>query len=547
MRKALFQNPAGRQTAVARSLPAPVLGWNTEDALVAMKPGYAVILDNWLCRGAAIEMRRGYVDHVSGTSSAVETLVVYSGGSGDTLLACAGANIYDVTSSGTLGSSMYASAASARWNYTNFANTAGRFVLLANGAQGPRKYDGSAISSNTVSGSSGSITLTEANLKFVMQHKNRLHWGEKSNLRVWYMPVAAISGAADLLDLGAVFSSGGNIAGMSTWSRDNGAGGADDLAVYLTTEGQIAVYAGDDPGDANAWALVGVYDIAKPVGDRPLIRDGGELCVMTEEGMLPLSAAIATTRQDQKPRMLTAKVATAWSDAVTSYGSLKGWEAIHYSGRGSLMIVNLPTEEGVSSVQFVRSPGGGWSRFTGLSATCWAAANGGVYFGSSDGIYQWDVGASDNGEPITPDVLCAFNDFGDRTRTKTFTMVRALLYAPAIVKPAIDVVVDYDKATLPTSIQNNVQPGDISPDDETVIRNEWTAAGATGYSGAPRMRFSLTGSSDVDQVAVTADLTELLLVGPGGTDNILTRPNLPLDVSVRAVGFDVMFLVGGVL
>ena len=61
------------------------------------------------------------------------------------------------------------------------------------------------------------------------------------------------------------------------------------------------------------------------------------------------------------------------------------------------------------------------------------------------------------------------------------------------------------------------------------------------------MRFALTGDSTTDKVAVTEDLTSLLLEGPGGTNNILTRPNLPLDVQVEVAGFDLIFDVGGQL
>lgn len=548
MRQALRQNPSRVQTASTASIPAPVGGWNTEDALAKMPLTDAVILDNWIPRGGRLEMRRGFVEQVTGTLSAVETLVVYSGGTGDQIFACAGADIYDVTSAGALASAAYASAASARWNYTNFANDAGRFVLMANGEQGPIKYDGSAFSTNTITGSAAPGTLVQANLKYLMAHKSRLHWGEKENLRVWYLATNAIAGAANLLDLGPLFSWGGTLVGMATWSRDNGAGGLDDLAAYVTSEGQAAVYAGSDPSDVNNWSLVGVFEFARPVGGRPLLKDGGEICVITEEGLLPLSIVVAEKRDRQKPQMMSRKIGTAFSDAALNYGSLFGWQATYYSGRGGLIVVNVPTAEGVSAVQYVRaSQNGAWARFTGIPAICWATANGMAYFGSTEGVYRWDVGASDNGEPIVPDVLPAFHDFGNRTRLKNFTMMRALLYAPSIVRPAMDVVVEYDKATLPTAVATTVTPGDITPDDTLMIRDEWTGAAAVGYVAAPRMRFSLTGSDDTDQVAVTADLTELLLVGPGGTDNILTRPNLPLDVSVSLVGWDFVYKVGGVL
>lgn len=548
MRKALRQTSSLGQPAIARSIPAPVGGWNTEDALADMSPTDAVILDNWIPRGGRCEMRRGFIEQSTGTADPVETLITYSGGTGDQLFACAGDDIYDVTSAGALSSAVYTSADSARWNWVNFANDAGRFALLANGEQGPLKYDGSAFSNNTITGSTGTITLVQANLKYVMAHKNRLHWGEKENLRVWFLGVNAIAGAADLLDLGGLFSSGGHLVGMATWSRDNGAGGLDDLAVYVTSEGQAAVYAGSDPGDPNDWSIVGIFEFAKPVGERPLLKDGGEICIITEEGLLPLSMLVATTRADQKNRMLSRKIGTAISDSASSYGTLFGWQATYYSGRGGMILVNIPTEEGVSAIQYVRAAqNGAWCRFTGVPAICWGLANGMIYFGGEEGVYRWDVGASDNSEPIVPDVLPAFNNFGNRTVIKDFTMVRALMYAPSIVRPAMDVVVDYDKSTLPTAVQTNVAPGDISPDDELTIRDDWTGAAGVGYVAAPRMRFALTGADDVDVVAVTADHADLLLVGPGGTDNILTRPNLPLDVSVQLIGWDLMYMAGGQL
>lgn len=547
MRQALQQNRAKRQTARPASIPAPVGGWNTEDALAAMSKTDAVILDNWIPRGGQIEMRRGFIEQVTGTSSPVETLITWAGSdSGDKLFACAGANIYDVTSAGSLTSAVYVSASTARWNSVNFANDAGRYVLMVNGVNTPTKYNGTAFSTSAVTGTSGSITLVDEDLKFVMAHKRRIHYAEKGRLRVWTLAVNAIAGASSLLDLGPFFGKGGVFAGIGTWTVDGGSG-KDDLAVYVTTEGQVAVFQGDDPTDVNNWALVGIYDIPRPIGDRCIVKWGGELAVLTEDGVIAISTMGLSDEERQK-RSLSRKVSSAFTLAAANYGTNDGWQPIFYPGRGSLLIVNVPTIEDSDAVQYVRSmQGGGWCRFTGIPATCWGYANGMIYFGATAGIYRWDTGASDNGEPITPDVLPAFQDFGNRTITKVFTMVRAVLRAPAIVRPAMDVVTDYDKSTLPTSVQTVVTPGDISPDDSDVVRDDWTAAGGVGYVGSPRMRFSLTGSEDVDQVAVTSDLTSLLLVGPGGTDNILTRPNLPLDVTVQCIGWDVLWMPGGQL
>lgn len=548
MRRAVYANPGKGAVASTASIAAPVGGWNTEDALAAMPKTDAVILDNWIPRGGQIELRRGFVDHVTGTASPVETLITYGGDpTGDKIFACAGADIFDVSTSGGLPSASYASAANARWNWINFANDAGRYALMVNGANTPMKYDGSTFSTSAVTGTSGSITLTDEDLKFVMAHKRRVHFGEKERLRVWVLAVTAIAGASSLLDLGPYFGKGGVFVGMATWSTDAGAGGMDDLAVYVTSEGQVAVFQGDDPTDSNNWALVGVYDIPRPVGDRPLVRNGSDLCVLTEAGVLPLSA-MTLKEEDRRKAMLSRKIASAFASAALDYGANNGWEMTLYPGRGSLLIVNVPTVEDAEAVQYVRSmQNGAWCRFTGIDATCWGQANGAIYLGGELGVYQWDTGASDNSDPIVADVLPAFQEFGARTRTKQFTMVRALMRAPSIVRPALQVVTDYDKNTVPTAVQTVITPGDISPDDATLIRQDWTGAAGNGYVASPRMRVSLIGSDDVDEVAVTSDGSELLLVGPGGTDNILTRPNLPLDVSVECVGFDLVYQLGGIL
>jgi hypothetical protein len=548
MRRAIRQNPSRRQVAVARSVPAPVLGWNTADSLQSMKPGFAVVLDNWIPRGDRIELRRGFIEQCTGTSDPVETLIEYRGDpAGDKLFAAAGSDIFDVTTAGALPSADYTSAASARWGYTNFANDAGRFAILVNGAQTPIKYNGTAFSTNAITGSSGSITLTDDNLKYVFAHKARLHFIEKETLRVWFLAVNAIAGAAQLLDLGPVFTKGGYLVGGARLTLDGGVG-PDDFAIYLTNEGQVALYQGTDPSDANNWSLVGTYNLPKPIGDRCLIEDGADVLVLTEAGIFPLTQVLRQPVDKQGQVSLARKIAPTLAGSADSYGSNFGWQPILYPGRGGLTIINVPTEELSTSEQYVRSSeSGGWCRFTGINAFCWGYANGEIYFGSTEGVYRWDAGASDNSEPIVADVLPAFTDFGTRVLTKNFSMVRALMRAPAIVRPALQVVTDYDLSTVPTAVQTVVSPGDISDNDMSITRADWTGAAGVGDVGSPRMRLSLTGADDVDQVAVTEDHTELLLVGPGGTDNVLTRPNLPLDVDVQVVGFDVVFQAGGIL
>lgn len=547
MRQPLRQNRARSQTAQAASLPAPTGGWDTQSPLPTMKPEYAVILDNMIPRGGKVEQRRGFIEQCTGTAAAVETLISYRGNpAGDKLFAATGALLIDVTTAGALASASYVSAASARWNYTNFANDAGRWAILCNGAQKPLAYNGSTFAAESYT-YGGTVSFDQTKLKYVFAHKMRLHMIEKDSLHVWNPAVNAISGAVTLLDLGPVFTLGGVLVGGARLTNDGGIG-PDDFACYLTSAGQVAIYQGTDPSDATKWSLVGVYTLPRPIGDRCLLEYGADILVATEAGLLSLTNALKTALADQQAQSLSARIATAIADAASSYRTNFGWNITAYPGRGGLMIINVPTAELSTSQQFVRcGETGGWSRFTGLNAFCWGYANSQIYFGSTLGVYRWDIGASDNGDPIVADILPAFSAFGNRTRTKDFTMVRATLRAPAIVQPALQIVTDFDKSTIPTAVQTVVTAGDISVDDATVVRNAWTGAAGSGYYGSPRMRISLSGSSDTERVSVTEDLTSLLLIGPAGSDHILTRPNLPLDVPIELLGFDLLYLPGGQL
>lgn len=544
MRQALRANTARAAVAKTRAIPPPVGGWDTESQISAMPATNAVILNNWIPRAASCEMRRGYVQQVTGFASPVESLIAWRGDDvGDRLFACAGVNIHEVTAAGPLGSAVYASAASARWKSTNFANDAGAFAVAANGAQTPIAYNGAAWIALAITGESGVITLAPAKLSDPMTHKRRLWFVERDTLRVWFLPTNAIQGAASLLDLGPLAYKGGRLAAQGTWSLDNGQG-IDDVAVFFTTEGQVIVFQGIDPTSPDNWTLVGVFDLAKPVGDRPLFKWGADLVVMTADGVMPLSQALSRDREQAKQIALTQKIASAFARAAQSCGGNFGWGGMLYSGRGSLAIFNIPTTELTAADQYVQSiQTGAWCRFTGIPAICWEVANDKAYFGAQDGVYRWDIGASDNSEVISSDLKSAFSAFGSPVRKKRFTMIQPLLRAPALIRPALEVLVDYEERS-PTAVPTVIAPSDVTSEDDAVLRADWTSANGVGYVGAPRMAIQILSNDEVSRLAVNGSD---LIVDETGGDHILISPNLPLDVSVELLGFNVMFQEGGAL
>lgn len=136
---------------------------------------------------------------------------------------------------------------------------------------------------------------TAANLVWTNNHQRRLWFGEEQSMSAWYFPVNTIGGAAQEFPMGALAKRGGYIMAMGTWTRDGGAG-ADDVAVFLTSEGQAIIFAGVDPSSVSTWDLVGVFDIGKPIGRRCMIKAGADLVMITQDGFVAASSILQADR-----------------------------------------------------------------------------------------------------------------------------------------------------------------------------------------------------------------------------------------------------------
>src|SRR5689334_16921509 len=94
-------------TVKTTTVPAPVRGLNFKDALPAMGPTDALVLDNWICRPSYIEVMKGSQDHVTGFGSDVQTLIPYFANDGmGKLFAASGTSIYDATTAGAVGAAV---------------------------------------------------------------------------------------------------------------------------------------------------------------------------------------------------------------------------------------------------------------------------------------------------------------------------------------------------------------------------------------------------------------------------------------------------------
>lgn len=474
------------------SVPAPVLGWNTRDALADMDPRHAVRMDNWFCDDDQVSLRRGTDAHATGLGSAVETLIEYNALTGaNKLFAAAGTAIYDVTSAGAVGAAVQSGLTNARFQYVNIGTAGGQFVWLVNGADAPRHWNGTTWAQPTLTGISDPTKLVWVNL-----HQRRIFAGTTDSLSAWYLPVNSISGTMTEFPLAALCKRGGYLMGMLTWSRDSGQG-MDDLAVFVTSEGEAVVYSGTDPANASAWFLEGVFRIGKPIGRRFYTKYGADAVLITEDGFLPLSTVLSIERGTQSNRAISDQISKTVNDSVRSYKAIFGWDAIVYP-QARMLIFNVPQGASVSHQYVFNTTSLAPSRFIGMQAKCWALLNDDLYYGGVDGtVYKADTGTSDNGTNITADLKPAFSYFGNKGALKLFKMARPIFSSNGNFQAAFDLNVDFADA-IPTSTPTFANPNatlwnqfnwnEANWASSDSISKDWQSVSGIGYAAALRVR-----------------------------------------------------------
>lgn len=433
-------------TVQIRTLPPPVGGWNTRDTLPTMKATDAPILDNWIPDTGAVRFRPGFSQHATGLAGLfVESLIEYAPPSGtNKLFGAATTVIYDVTASGAA-SAVVTTMTNARWQHALMTNTSGNYLTLCNGADTPRLYDGTTWSASGFTGSG----LTTANLVHVVLHMNRLFFVEINTLNAWYGPTSAITGT--LTKFLPPFKLGGYLNAIATWTRDGGSG-PDDHLVFLSSKGECIVYIGTDLSSASTSALVGIFKIPEPIGRRCFLKVGGDLAVLTSQGVVPLSQVLATSEAGAANTAITDKISPSFRSAYIARGTAFGWQMIEYPKK-NLLIANVPIAERTTQYQFVMNTRtGAWCRFTGMNFGCWGLNGDVLYGGGNDGkTYKFDTGYLDGSSNIIALMQSAYSTFGS-PKTKRFLEARPLLLAPTGYNVPVAMQVDYDSSNPTVSI-----------------------------------------------------------------------------------------------
>lgn len=475
--------------------PAPVGGLNTRDSLAAMKPIYATVLVNWFPAEKQLELRKGATEWATGLPSQPKHLAVWQGTASAILLAFCDTGIFNATAAGAVGaaSSVITNGDCVTLNYTT---TGGSFLFVANGTDDIRYFNGATWTTTASYSISGGGTLNSNTIAHVSSFKRSLYFIPENSMSFYYLPVDSIAGTVSAFPLGALFSEGGYLMAMGNWTVDGGAG-IDDYAVFITSEGQAAIYQGTDPSSATTWQLKGVYNIGKPLGRKCFEKVGGDLVALTALGVTSLSKVLASGMTNEKTT-LTDIISSKFQYYAKLYGAVPGWKVVANPSI-NLMIVNIPTGTSGGSFQLARNIiTGAWTEFNGWDTLAWTIDSNQLYMADGTAVQKAWTDSDDYGSSIRAYAKTAWMYLNPRSRKKHIKAVRPMLRIGGRVSVNVALDTDfadgleYTPAFSSPGPQSRFDSGtfdDASWGELPVMKIDWlTVANAEGYCSAMRLR-----------------------------------------------------------
>ena len=462
------QRTKGRMAKVAtmKTLPPPVDGLNTRDALASMKATEARTLDNIYPFQSHVEFVGGYTEHTTSTVGwFIKTLAVYNGLNGtNTMWALGAGGINNVTAGGTPPASALGRTQGIH-QYTMFGDGTKNWLIAVNGTDDPAYYDGTTwmtvdeLTSPALTGYTGNAVEQFINVNVF---KGRLFFIPKDSLSFWYLPAGVAGGALTEFNLAGEAPAGGYLMAMATWTRDAGSG-PDDFAVFITSAGDCIVYQGTNPSSATTWAKVGSFKVGRPLGRKCFTPYGADVLVMTEDGVFPLSGLLASGEERAK-YAFSYKVQPLVTDYAQQYLAANGWQCIVYPKKEAL-IVNMPNDLSFGwDILAMNTVTKAWCKISGWLADHYAVFNGELY--SCYGGQVWKVWDSTTENGGTRQYICqqAYSTLGD-PQSKHVKLIAPYLELDADNSVSVGVGYDFIDYTGIGSTSIN--------DDETVYR-KWT-------------------------------------------------------------------------
>jgi hypothetical protein len=372
-----------------------------------------------------------------------------------------GGNIYVIAAPGLAPTPLVTGMTSDYWQTTMYANAGGNYLYCVNGFDSPRYYDGTAFTFPTIT--SAEPGFNPVKFIHIAIHQRRIWFVEKDSMQAWFLQPNALAGPAEVFPVGQLFKFGGFLMAVYTWAVDSGDGMNDKLA-FISSKGEVAIYSGLDPEDATQWSLEGVYRLGAPVGRRCGASYGGDLLMLTTDGIIALSSSLQSTKVNTKDN-LTDKVQQTISALVSQFKDVVGWMMLLFQNENQAWLIvptaqavspaNSPTQRVSATVEVqiyaMNTITGAWAQYTNMDVRCVCLFESNPIFITGDGrVCRAWTGYFDNvpwngttGERIMSEVLTAYSYFDALGQTKRWTLCRPIFQAGTIPESAIRLEVDF--------------------------------------------------------------------------------------------------------
>lgn len=508
--------PTARRSVVkTASIPAPIGGLNTRDSVAAMPVTDALVLRNWFPFPYAVSMRKGWKERAIGMAPGDNaSIAVHSPASGaPTIVAYTGGNVYAIHVPGPAPAPSITGMGSDYWQTAMFSNVGGSYLYSVNGVDNPLVYDGvtftPVVEDPTPPPTGFDISGVDPTLfVHVTVHQRRLWFVERDSNNAWFLPVDQIGGVASIFPVGQLWKFGGYLMAVYTLSGDTG-DGMNDKLVFISSNGEVALYSGTDPESPTAWGLEGVLSLGEPVGRRCASKYGGDLLYISTDGLVPLSQSFQSTKVNTQDN-LTDKIQHTISALISAYKSIVGWEVVLYYNENQIWLVvpanpDALVPEGSVQVYAMSTITGAWCQYTNMDIRSVCLLFDNPLFITSDGrVCQAWTGYFDNvpwdgtvGDRIELEVITAYNYFETTGQTKRWTLARPIFQAGTIPPASIRLEVDFE-VVRPLSLPVPLPPSEdyvwdsaiwdeAKWDQEFERFRRWQTIEGLGYAAALHM------------------------------------------------------------
>jgi hypothetical protein len=526
------------------TMPPPSLGLDVVTPIDNMDPATALELINIFPGAQAPTVRLGYTQFCNlanvtgGAATQVRMMRELPLANATTqLIVAQDTQLFSIDASGTGTKITRASGpyVSGKWNTEIFYNA----IYLANsGGDAPQVYTGTGVAQDINATCRGGGTLI-TQLINVATYRNRLYFIQKDSFTMWYdktVPAKMIgsSSTLDSYDFSGIMRRGGYLAFIGNYTNQNGIN-PQDYFVAVSSEGEIAVYAGSSPDAASTndtWGLVAHFQIGKILGPKAFIRVNQDFWILTQQGIVPMSALFQTD-PEQALNIVSQKINPIISQYATQVSLSEMWGGFFWA-QGRRVYVTLPdsTTSGTLLVYSVDTKA--WTQFAlYIGDHCVAATRAFnlPFYGSTTGIvWQGETGYADavtpttTGTGVTFSMRSAFSFYGSRGNYKAFKDIRPLLKVKRGTSFSLGLDTDFNRKTIDTTV--------------TTLNSNFTKWGSTG--GSPT--FTPWGSSWSSDITYIYD--RHAVSGQGHCAAIRFGGSIQ-NSSLQIIGFEVRYDLGG--